>query len=180
MMDWAAPCQNWRVTAPSRSYPVRFDTLATIVANHVGPGDASMQVRDAMSKVVLTIGPGHTLRQAAEQMAKRNVGAAVVMDPDGLGPGILTERDILHAIAQGQDVDSEPVGEHQSADLVFAAPDWSLEQAAVAMVRGGFRHLVVVEAAAPSGIISVRDIVRCWTDDGAICDVPASPAVAAT
>ena len=63
-----------------------------------------MQVRDAMSKMVLTIGPGHTLRQAAEQMAKRNVGAAVVLDPDGAGHGILTERDILHSVAQGQDV----------------------------------------------------------------------------
>jgi CBS domain-containing protein len=136
-----------------------------------------MQVRDAMSKVILTVGPGHTLRRAAEQMAKRNVGAAVVLDPDSAGHGILTERDILHAIAQGQDVDSEMVGDHQSADLVFAAPDWSLEQAAVAMVRGGFRHLVVVDHGEPSGIISVRDIVRCWTDDGAICDVPASPAI---
>ena len=74
-------------------------------------------------------------------------------------------------------MDSELVGEHQSADLVFAAPDWSLEQAAAAMVRGKFRHLVVVEGGEPSGIISVRDIVRVWTDDGAICDVPASPAV---
>jgi CBS domain-containing protein len=120
-------------------------------------GDPFMQVRDAMSKMVLTIGPGHTLRQAAEQMAKRNVGAAVVMDPDGAGPGILTERDILHSVAQGQDVDSEP--------------------AAAAMVRGKFRHLVVVERGEPAGIISVRDIVRCWTDDGAICDVPASPTV---
>jgi CBS domain-containing protein len=136
-----------------------------------------MQVREAMSKVVLTIGPGHTLRQAAELMAKRNVGAAVVMDPEGPGPGIMTERDILHSIAQGQDVDSEQVGAHQSAHLVLAAPDWSLEQAAVAMVRGGFRHLVVVEGGEPSGIISVRDIVRCWTDDGAICEVPASPAI---
>src|SRR5919197_6162432 len=70
-------------------------------------GDAGMQVREAMSKVVLTIGPGHTLRRAAEQMAKRNVGAAVVIDPDGAGPGILTERDILHSVAQGQDVDTE-------------------------------------------------------------------------
>jgi len=136
-----------------------------------------MQVRDAMSKMVLTIGPGHTLRQAAGLMAKRNVGAAVVMDPDGAGPGILTERDILHSVGQGQDVDAEQAGAHQSADLVFAAPDWSLEQAAAAMVRGRFRHLVVVEAGEPSGIISVRDIVRCWTDDGAICDVPPSPAV---
>jgi CBS domain-containing protein len=136
-----------------------------------------MQVRDGMSKVVLTIGPGHTLHQAAALMAKRNVGAAVVVDPDGAGPGILTERDILHSVAQGQDPDSERVGDHLTADLVFAAPDWSLEEAAAAMVKGGFRHLVVVEGGEPSGIISVRDVVRCWTDDGAICEVPASPAI---
>ena len=135
-----------------------------------------MQVREAMSKVVLTIGPGHTLRQAAEQMAKRNVGAAVVLDPDGMGPGILTERDILHSVARGQDVDSEPVGAHQSGDLMLATPDWSLEQAAAAMVRGGFRHLVVVEGGEANGIISMRDIVRCWTDDGASCDMPAAAA----
>jgi CBS domain-containing protein len=136
-----------------------------------------MQVRDGMSKVVLTIGPGHTLHQAAALMAKRNVGAAVVMDPDGAGPGILTERDILHSVAQGQDPDAELVGDHLTADLVFAAPEWSLEEAAAAMVKGGFRHLVVVEGGEPSGIISVRDIVRCWTDDGAICEVPTSPAI---
>jgi CBS domain-containing protein len=136
-----------------------------------------MQVRDGMSKVVLTIGPGHTLHQAAALMAKRNVGAAVVRDPDGAGPGILTERDILHSVAEGQDPDAELVGDHLTADLVFAAPEWSLEEAAAAMVKGGFRHLVVVEGGEPSGIISVRDIVRCWTDDGAICEVPASPAI---
>jgi signal-transduction protein with cAMP-binding, CBS, and nucleotidyltransferase domain len=137
-----------------------------------------MQVREAMTKVVLTVGPGHTLRRAAEQMAKRNVGAAVVHDPDGPGPAILTERDILHSIGQGQDVDREAVGDHQSAELMLASPEWSLEQAAVAMVRGGFRHLVVVEHGEPSGIISMRDIVRCWTDDGAICDVPAPASLA--
>jgi CBS domain-containing protein len=137
-----------------------------------------MQVREAMSKVVLTIGPGHTLRQAARQMAARNIGAAVVLDPEGIGPGILTERDILYSVAQGQDVDREPVGDHQSGDLMLASPEWSLEQAATAMVRGGFRHLVVVDDGAPSGIISMRDIVRCWTDDGAICDVPAPASLA--
>jgi CBS domain-containing protein len=138
-----------------------------------------MQVRDGMSKVVLTVGPGHTLHQAAALMAKRNVGAAVVMDPDGEGPGIITERDILHSVAAGQDPDSEKVCDHLTAELVFAAPDWSLEEAAAAMVKGGFRHLVVIDAGEPSGIISVRDVVRCWTDDGAICEVPASPAVGA-
>jgi CBS domain-containing protein len=137
-----------------------------------------MQVRDGMSTVVLTVGPGHTLHQAAALMAKRNVGAAVVIDPDGEGPGIITERDVLHSVAAGQDPDKELVCDHLTAELVFAAPDWSLEEAAAAMVKGGFRHLVVVDGGEPSGIISVRDVVRCWTDDGAICDVPPSPAVA--
>jgi CBS domain-containing protein len=137
-----------------------------------------MQVRDGMSKVVLTVGPGHTLHQAAALMAKRNVGAAVVMDPEGEGPGIITERDVLHSVAAGQDPDKELVCDHLTAELVFAAPEWSLEEAAAAMVKGGFRHLVVVDGGEPSGIISVRDVVRCWTDDGAICEVPPSPAVA--
>jgi len=131
-----------------------------------------MRVRDGMSKVVLTVGPGHTLRQAAEQMARRNLGAAIVVDPEGAGPGIITERDILLAIARGQDPASEPVGEHLTAESVSAEPDWSLEEAAAAMVRGGFRHLIVVEAGETVGVVSMRDIVRCWTDDGAICDVP--------
>jgi CBS domain-containing protein len=135
-----------------------------------------MQVRDGMSDVVLTVGPGHTLRQAARMMARRKVGAAVVIDPEGEGPGIITERDLLNSIADGQDPDSELVGAHLTAELVFAAPDWSLEQAAAAMVRGGFRHLVVVDGGETVGVLSVRDIVRCWTDDGAICEVPASAA----
>jgi CBS domain-containing protein len=137
-----------------------------------------MQVRDGMSTVVLTVGPGHTLRQAAAAMAQRRVGAAVVVDPESSGIGILTERDILIALGGGQDTDSELVADHLTSDLVFAAPDWSLEQAAAAMVRGGFRHLVVIDGGEASGILSVRDIVRCWTDDGASCEVPQSPEVA--
>jgi CBS domain-containing protein len=135
-----------------------------------------MLVRDGMSDVVLTVGPGHTLRQAARLMASRKVGAAVVIDPEGEGPGIVTERDLLTSIADGQDPDTELVGDHLTAELVFAAPSWSLEQAAAAMVRGGFRHLVVVDGGETVGVLSVRDIVRCWTDDGAICEVPASAA----
>ena len=121
-----------------------------------------MQVRDGMSEVSVTVGPSHTLRQAAAAMVDRNVGAALVIQDEAPGPGILTERDILHSIGQGQDVDRELVGEHQSADLVLAAPDWSLEQAAVAMVRGGFRHLVVVTDGEVTGIISMRDIMHVW------------------
>ena len=138
-----------------------------------------MQVREGMSKVVLTVGPGHTLRQAAALMKQRGVGAAVVMDPESEGPGIITERDLLTSIGDGQDPDEERVSDHLTSDTVFAAPDWSLEQAAVAMIRGGFRHLVVIEGGETIGVISVRDIVRCWTEDGAICEVPARVAPAA-
>src|SRR5918992_4397163 len=135
-----------------------------------------MHVREGMSTLVLTVGPDHTLRQAAAAMAERSVGAAVVLDPDAMGPGILTERDVLISLGRGEDPDNERVADHLTADLVFASPEWSLEQAAAAMVRGGFRHLVVVDRGETAGVISVRDIVRCWTDDGAICEVPASAA----
>jgi CBS domain-containing protein len=137
-----------------------------------------MHVREGMSTVVLTVGPGHTLRQAAAAMAERSVGAAVVLDPDAMGPGIITERDVLVSLGRGEDPDTEKVADHLTADLVFASPEWSLEQAAVAMVRGGFRHLVVVDQGETSGILSVRDIVRCWTDDGASCELPQQPGLA--
>jgi CBS domain-containing protein len=136
-----------------------------------------MQVRDGMSSMVLSVGPGHTLREAARLMSERNVGAAVVVDPEAPGPGIITERDMLSSIAADQDPDQEKVADHLTAKLVFAAPDWSLEEAAVAMVQGRFRHLLVIEQGEIKGVLSVRDIVRCWTDDGAICAVPESAAV---
>ncbi|MDX6205028.1 MAG: hypothetical protein QOE76_3097 [Frankiales bacterium] len=121
-----------------------------------------MQVRDGMSSEVLTIGPHHTLRDAARRMAERKVGAAVVLDSD-TGIGILTERDILVSVGGGQDPDTERVADHLTGDLVFAAPDWPLEAAAEAMVRGGFRHLIVMEGGDVAGMLSVRDIVRCWS-----------------
>ena len=135
-----------------------------------------MRVRDAMSATVLTVGPGHTLREAARLMAERRVGAAVVIDPDGGGPGIITERDVLMAVGAGEDPDTELVGGHLTADIVHASQTWSLEEAAVTMVRRGFRHLVVIEGGDVIGLISMRDIVRCWTDDGSICDLPAEAA----
>jgi CBS domain-containing protein len=135
-----------------------------------------MLVREGMSDVVLTVGPGHSLRQAATAMCRRNVGAAVVIDPDAPGPGVITERDVLRSIGHGEDPDKELVADHLTANLTFAAPDWSLEHAAAAMVKGRFRHLVVVDAGELVGILSMRDIVRCWTEDGASCDVPAAAA----
>jgi CBS domain-containing protein len=124
-----------------------------------------MHVRDGMSSVVLTIGPSHTLSEAARLMAERNVGAAIVVDPDGAGPGIVTERDILRSVAEGQNPGTEVVGDHLTDELICASPDWSLEQAAEAMLGGGFRHLLVVDGAELDGVLSMRDIVRCWAQD---------------
>lgn len=132
-----------------------------------------MKVRDGMSEVVLTIGPGHSLREAAASMTDRKVGAAVVVDPDSQGPGVITERDILRSVAAGENPDEELVSRHLTSELVFASPEWSLERAAAAMVRGGFRHLVVVDAGELVGMLSMRDIVRCWTKDGATSEVEA-------
>jgi CBS domain-containing protein len=137
-----------------------------------------MKVREGMSDVVLTVGPARTLRDAAAAMTERRVGAAVVVDPEAPGPGVITERDILRSVAAGEDPDSQLVAQHLTANLVFASPEWSLERAAAAMVRGNFRHLVVVEGGELVGMLSMRDIVRCWTAEGATSEVEAPAATA--
>ena len=124
-----------------------------------------MQVRDAMSPVALTVGPGHTIREAARRMAARGVGSAIVLDSDSEGPGILTERDVLECVGRGQDVDRELVADHRTTSVVMAAPEWPLEQATRAMLAGGFRHLVVCERGEVVGVLSVRDVARAWEAD---------------
>ena len=133
-----------------------------------------MLVSEGMSDVVLTVGPGHSLREAAAAMWGRRVGAAIVHDPEAPAPGVITERDILRAVAQGKDPGDEHVADHLTSNLTFARRDWSLEHAAATMIDGGFRHLVVVEGSDVIGILSMRDIVRVWCGAGANCDVPAA------
>jgi signal-transduction protein with cAMP-binding, CBS, and nucleotidyltransferase domain len=126
-----------------------------------------MEVRDGMSSVVLTIGPGHTLREAARRMTESGVGAAIVIDDEAPGPRIVSERDILNSLGRDEDPDGERVGDHVGDTVISAAPDWSLERAAIEMARRHIRHLVVVEGGELVGVLSMRDIVRCWTSDGA-------------
>ena len=133
-----------------------------VVAPRRGPHDGWVIVRDAMSAMVLSVGPDHSLRSVAQKMASRKVGAAVVEDHEGEGVGILTERDILIAIAAGEDPDLETARAHLTPDIVYAAPEWTLEHAGQAMMRGGFRHLVVMEDGEVVGIVSMRDLVRVY------------------
>jgi signal-transduction protein with cAMP-binding, CBS, and nucleotidyltransferase domain len=126
-----------------------------------------MQVRDGMSEVSVIVGPSHTLRQAAAMMVEKGTGAALVSDAESPTPGIVTERDLLTSVGAGEDPDVELVGEHMSEVVIAAAPDWSLERAAAEMSRRGVRHLVVFEGADAIGVLSMRDIVRVWTTEGA-------------
>jgi CBS domain-containing protein len=121
-----------------------------------------MQVRDAMTRNVLTITPGRSLREAARFMSEHTVGAVVIFDPDQPGPGIVTERDVVRSLGAGEDPDREIVGDHLTSNAAFADADWGLDEAADAMAAGGFRHLVVVAGGELLGIISMRDIMRIW------------------
>ena len=126
-----------------------------------------MLVREGMSGVVLTVGPTHTLREAAVQMAAKGLGAALVSDDETPVPSIVTERDILLSLGAGEDPDTERVGDHMSDGVIAASPDWSLERAATEMSRRGIRHLAVYDGAELVGVLSMRDIVRVWTSEGA-------------
>jgi len=120
-----------------------------------------MEVAQCMSPTLVTVGPDHTLREAAQHMIERNVGAAVVLDVDGEGPGIVTERDILRSVAEGQDPDTETVRAHLTEDATVAGPHMTIERAAETMLAGAFRHLIVVDdAGQPLGMLSMRDVVR--------------------
>ena len=130
-----------------------------------------MEVRDGMSSVVLAVGPGHTLRQAAEKMTEKGTGAALVFDDESPAPRIITERDVLNAVGKGLDPDEAVVASHMSDSAISAPPDWSLERAAQEMVRIGIRHLIVVENGELAGVLSMRDIVRCWTQEGATSSI---------
>lgn len=121
-----------------------------------------MNVRDAMTEQVLTITPERSLRDAARFMSEHNVGAAVIIDPEQPGPGIVTERDLVHSLGKGEDPDREMVKDHLTSRATFADAEWSLQEAADAMARGGFRHLVVVHDGEVEGIISMRDIMHVW------------------
>jgi CBS domain-containing protein len=126
-----------------------------------------MEVREGMSDVVLTIGPGHTLREAARMMSEKGVGAAIVINEEDPGPRVLSERDVLLSVGRGQDPDTERVADHMSSSVITAAPDWSLERAAAEMASRKIRHLMVVDGGDLVGVLSMRDIMSVWVSDGA-------------
>ena len=117
-----------------------------------------MKVRDVASSAVVAVGPAQSLRDAARLMAKHRVGSAVVQDAEQL-VGILTERDVLNAVAGGAEFDSVSVQDIMTEDVVTVGPDWDLVEAAGEMARRRIRHLVVYEGGQLLGVLSVRDVL---------------------
>jgi CBS domain-containing protein len=119
-----------------------------------------MRVKDAMSPISAIVGPEHTLHQAAKRMVANKTGAAVVLDGTFQGPAVVTERDLLRAVAAGVDPACALVEDHMTGEVVAAAPDWPIGDAATLMVKHGVRHVLVFERSELVGILSMRDVVR--------------------
>ena len=122
-----------------------------------------MKVGDVMSRNLLTVEATTPLQQAAERMCNLNVGAILVLTGDSV-TGILTERDVLRAVAQGG-VEGTNVAAWMTRDPETVEMDESTGQAAAIMIHGGFRHLPVLDGRKPVGIVSIRDLMRVVVDD---------------
>ena len=115
-----------------------------------------MQVRQGMSSVVLAVGPGHTLRQTATKMTEKGTGAALVFDDESPAPRIITERDILNAVAQRARAAEARVRQWMTESVITIEPETTVEEAAKMMFDRNFRHLPVSKDGRLLGIVSLR------------------------
>jgi CBS domain-containing protein len=118
-----------------------------------------------MSRDLLTVDSSLPLAEVAARMVERSVGAVLVLDGERLA-GIMTERDVLRAVARGIR-DDAIVRDWMTTDPETIQPDETTEHAATLMMHGGFRHLPVVEGDAVVGILSIRDLMALALADSA-------------
>ncbi|MEA2367034.1 MAG: hypothetical protein QOE69_3246 [Thermoleophilaceae bacterium] len=123
------------------------------------------QAREHMSRDLLTVAPDEPLQEVAQRMVDRDVGAVLVMKGTELA-GILTERDVLRAVAAGIQ-DGTVVSDWMTSDPDTMDPGDTTQQAAVLMIHGGFRHLPLVEGDEVVGMLSIRDLMRVVLDNAA-------------
>jgi CBS domain-containing protein len=121
--------------------------------------------RRHMSQDLLSVEPGVSLTEVAKRMVDKDVGAVLVM-ADGRLVGILTERDVLRAVARGM-AESSVVADWMTRDPDTLDPDESTQHAAVLMIHGGFRHLPITENDEVVGMLSIRDLMRFVLDNAA-------------
>jgi CBS domain-containing protein len=121
--------------------------------------------RDHMSRDLLSVSPGDSLSEVAQRMVDRDVGAVLVMDGSELS-GILTERDVLRAVAAGIE-ERTVVSDWMTRDPDTMSPNDTTQQAAVLMIHGGFRHLPLMDGSDVVGMLSIRDLMRVVLDNAA-------------
>jgi CBS domain-containing protein len=117
-----------------------------------------MRVGDLATSPVVAVTPGESLRAAAKVMMDHKTGSTVVLDGNEL-VGMLTERDILRAVAAGADLDGTRVEELMTAEVVTISPDWEVYEATSEMAARRIRHLVVTDDTGVRGVLSVRDVL---------------------
>jgi predicted transcriptional regulator len=120
-------------------------------------------LRDVAIRHLLTVDAESSLRRASKVMVDRGVGSAVVIEKERVA-GIITERDILHSIAEDQNLDTTTVESIMTRDVISGAPGWDILKAVNTMTEGGFRHLLVMEMDDPIGIISLRDLMDAMAE----------------
>jgi signal-transduction protein with cAMP-binding, CBS, and nucleotidyltransferase domain len=120
-----------------------------------------MQVRNLMKQPVVSVGPDRSVREAAQQMQAHVIGSVVVTDGERLA-GILTERDVLRAVAENRDLDQTAVGELMTKDLITAGANWDVVVAASVMTTNRIRHLIVQDRDQLVGVLSLRDVLSVY------------------
>jgi CBS domain-containing protein len=122
-----------------------------------------MYVHDAMQPLAVTVEPHLSLQKAVMRMASKGATAALVIDPEGEGPAVLSHHDVVEAVGRGLDLAAQRVADHARGQIVLAEPDWSLDKAARTMTRLNALYLLVCDDGELAGIVRMRDIVRCWS-----------------
>jgi CBS domain-containing protein len=119
-----------------------------------------MEIGPLISRRVVAVGPEHSLAEAARRMSSAKTGSAVVSIEDGR-PGIITERDLMRAVADGADLEGTRVEDYMTSEAMTASPSWTVREAGRAMLDGGFRHLIVLQDnGSVGGVLSIRDLAR--------------------
>lgn len=120
-------------------------------------------VRAAVRTPIAVVSPSATLEGAATLLAADELGLLVVIDPTGLR-GVLSERDIVAAAAEGLDLALERVADHATTDVLSVPDTATLEEAATLMRDAGIRHLLVTRRDEPVGVVSIRDVLEAVLD----------------
>lgn len=122
------------------------------------PPTPETTLSELVQRGTVTVSPAATLRDVAVVMEREEVGAVVVV-VDGRAGGVLSERDVVGAVANGEDVDDVRAGDVMAVDVVNASVGDTVAEAAAAMLAGNIRHLPVVDGDAVAGVVSIRDVL---------------------